>query len=132
MNEIDPAELSGLLDGELPPDRAAQVRAAIEADPARRAEYQRLCQLHAAWSAAAASAVFRPRLRAPGRRSLRFLAQVTCGLLVLGVVRFVPKFTPALLSALVPMVVLTVFLGWVLYRSMRATDADCDAIAMRP
>jgi hypothetical protein len=130
MNRVDPAELSALLDGELPPDRAAQVRAAIDADPALQAEYRRLCQLHATWSAAAASAAFRPQLGTLGRLSPRFYTPLACGMLALVVVRFVPKFTPAPLSALLPAVVLLIFLGWVLWHSARAADADGSAVAV--
>lgn len=73
MNGVDPAELSALLDGELPPDREAQVRAAMEADPALRAGYERLSRLDAAWSAAAASAAFRPQPREIGRLRPRMI-----------------------------------------------------------
>jgi anti-sigma factor RsiW len=131
MTRIDPAELSALLDGELPPERTAQVRAAIEADPALRAEYEQLCQSHAAWSEAAASAAFRPQLRAVRGRSLRLLAQGACGALALLVVRFAPKFAPSPAGALLPVAVLAILLGWMLYRSLRATDADCAAVAVR-
>ncbi|MBE3099940.1 MAG: hypothetical protein IMZ44_22710 [Planctomycetes bacterium] len=131
MNGVDPAELSALLDGELPPDRAAQVRAAIEADPALRADYERLSRLDAAWSAAASSAAFRPQPRAIGRLSLRFVARVACGLLALLLVRFAPWFTPAPLSSLLAAAVLAVVLGWVLFRSRQATAANGDAVAVQ-
>ncbi len=129
MNGVDPAELSALLDGELPPERAAQVRAAIEADPGLRADYERLSRLDAAWSAAAASAAFRPQPRAIGRPSLRFVARAACGLGALLLVRFAPWFAPAPLSPLLATAVLAAVLGWVLLRSMQATAANGDAVA---
>jgi anti-sigma factor RsiW len=60
---ISEEELSGLLDGELPPERAAAVRAAVEADPALREAFTRLQVDDAAWRAATKNARFRPAVR---------------------------------------------------------------------
>jgi anti-sigma factor RsiW len=62
---IDPSELSGLLDGELDPVRAQEVRAAIAADPALRAEFEALQDADRAWRDAAASAQFPAAVRVP-------------------------------------------------------------------
>jgi hypothetical protein len=57
---IDPAELSGLLDGELHSVRAAEVQAAIDADPHLAAAFRALGGDDLAWRRAAQTAAFQP------------------------------------------------------------------------
>ena len=90
---IEPHELSGLLDGQLDPQRAAEVRRAIEVDPGLRAEFDRLSALDRAWSLAARQAAFRPQVAWPrdrGAPALR-VAAVALALGALVAVRLLPK-----------------------------------------
>lgn len=67
MKRVDPCELSALLDGELTPERAAEVRQAIADDPALRREYEELTRLDDELQAHAREAVFQPRVEIPQR-----------------------------------------------------------------
>jgi anti-sigma factor RsiW len=57
---VEEFEVSALIDGELDPTRAAEVRAAIEQDPALHAQFLRLSEADRAWAGAAKLAQFRP------------------------------------------------------------------------
>jgi len=118
MNKIDPCEISGLLDGELSPERAAEVRAFIEADASARAEYQRLCRLHDVWSEAAASAAFQPRVRLNGAASPRVAVSVALGLVVLLAARFLPKLVLPLGGIAVQGFVLLAVVAWLVVESV--------------
>lgn len=63
MSDLDPAELSAFLDGELDAIRAAEVAAIIASDEDIRLEYELLKREDLQWRAIARSAAFRPRLR---------------------------------------------------------------------
>ena len=67
MKRIDPCELSALLDDELTPERAAEVRQAIADDPALRREYEELALLDDELQTHAREAVFQPRVEIPQR-----------------------------------------------------------------
>lgn len=123
MLPIDPAELSALLDGELPAARAEEVRAALAQDPSLRQSYERLVVLDADWTARAAAALFRPRVRmAPNWVSGRFLtAAAVLGLLGL---RLALKAQPPLVGAALEALLLALVVGWGLRRLLHATDAD--------
>jgi len=84
MNSVSPAELSGLLDGELDPARAAEVLAMIAADPELQSLYDTFRRDDAGWRAQAASAAFLPRVRLPARRqpSTRWAAALFLAVLV--------------------------------------------------
>lgn len=60
---IQEYELSGLLDGELTPIRAAEVLRAIESSEELQAEFEALRQLHETCQAAASQAAFRPEVQ---------------------------------------------------------------------
>lgn len=62
---VEAHELSGLLDGELDPQRAAEVRRALESDPELKAEFARMAGLEQRWSAAASRAAFWPSVALP-------------------------------------------------------------------
>jgi anti-sigma factor RsiW len=114
--EIDPHELSGLLDDELPPDRALYVRQAIDADPALQAQLKRFAQLDRAWSLAAAKASFKPNVAASSAVGLAPLAAGLFSLVILVALRFGSKLTTALGLAvtahIVVLVVLVLALVW--------------------
>jgi anti-sigma factor RsiW len=94
MSTIDPAELSALIDGELSPGRAAEVREAIDRDPALRAELARLRDLDAAYRAAASSAAFTPAVSLPAERSSS-PAALALALAALLLLRFLPPLLDA-------------------------------------
>jgi anti-sigma factor RsiW len=123
MVPIDPAELSALLDGELPAARAAEVRAALVQDPLLRQSYVQLAALDADWKAQAAAAMFRPRVqvsasRAPGR----FVAAAAVFALV--GLRIVLKAQPLLVGVAIESLLLALVVGWGLRRLNRAIEAD--------
>jgi anti-sigma factor RsiW len=90
---LEPHELSGLLDGELDPNRAAEVRRAVDADTELRAEFDHLSTLDRAWSLAAARAAFRPKVILPTSRGTptRQAVALALSLAVLLAIRFLPK-----------------------------------------
>ena len=57
---IEEHEISALIDGQLEPQRVAEVRSAIEQNAALRAEYERLLADDRTWTAAARTAQFIP------------------------------------------------------------------------
>lgn len=96
MRQVQDEELSALLDGELDPRRAEEVRALIQADPALRAEFDTLAKLNAQLSVAAEQMAFMPEVsfsatatsKTPSWHWGAGLAVV----LALVVVRLLPKF----------------------------------------
>jgi len=124
MPPIDPAELSALLDGELPAGRAEEVRAALSQDPVLRQSYEQLVACDANWSTRAAAAMFRPRVqldRAPFAGRFLTATAVVLGLLLL---RMALKALPPLYGAGLEALLLAIVVGWGLRRIMHATDAD--------
>ena len=65
MSDLDPAELSAFLDGELNAARAAPVEAIVAADEQVRAEYEMLEQADARWRSMALGAAFRHQVLWP-------------------------------------------------------------------
>jgi anti-sigma factor RsiW len=109
---IDPAELSALIDGELPPERARAIEALIAGDPALRAEYEGLRALDARWREAAGEAMFMPEVRlapAPVRIPLVGVAAVVLVLLLARVGgKFVETLGPMLLLNLAALALVAV------------------------
>ena len=62
IDPIQPYELSALLDGELPAQRAAEVREALRIDPVLQAEFAQLTVLDRRWLELAAQASFSPNI----------------------------------------------------------------------
>jgi anti-sigma factor RsiW len=62
MRQVEEYELSALLDGELDPQRAEEVRACIESDPALREEFDALKQLDGRLWRTAEQARFMPEI----------------------------------------------------------------------
>ena len=99
---VEPHELSGLLDGELDPQRVTEIRCAIEVDAQLRAEFDRLSALDHAWSAAVTGAAFRPRVSLPAYSPpVRLAVVLAVGLLILVAARLVPKMMLSFASAVV-------------------------------
>ena len=70
MKPIEPAELSGYLDGELGPDRIRELEAALADDPLLRADYHALANADSAWRSAVHQAAFAPNTQLPLSKSL--------------------------------------------------------------
>jgi anti-sigma factor RsiW len=111
MKPIDPAEISGLLDGELSPARADEVRQAIAENAALRQLHDTLVSLDLEWKAAAATAEFHPHTAPSGDREyLRVKSvAVVAGLLVL---RLVIKAATPGIGFLIELALLAALFGW--------------------
>jgi anti-sigma factor RsiW len=110
MKPIEGIELSGYLDGELEPDRAREVEAALERDPVLRAEFEALAEADKEWKSAGRLAGFVPQAQLPKKKSL-----VPAAVLVLLVgLRLMPKISDMFAWALVlHATVLAIALPWV-------------------
>lgn len=123
MKPIDPAEISGLLDGELSPARADEVRQAIAENSALRQLHDSLVALDVEWKAAAATAAFHPNTAYSGaRESLRVNSfAVVTGLLVL---RLVIKASSPSMGFLIQLALMAALLGWGLQWLLRVLAKD--------
>ena len=65
MTSFDPTELSALLDGELPAERARAIEAMLASDPDMRAQFEALRRADDAFRGAAHSAGFAPSIHLP-------------------------------------------------------------------
>jgi anti-sigma factor RsiW len=123
MQSIDPAELSAFLDGELPAERAAEVRAALAHDVTLRQSYEQLLALDADCKTQAAAAMFRPRVSfEAGLAFSRY--GIIAGVLGLLLIRVVLKAAPPLVGTGLVVLLLVLFCVWGLRRILHATDAD--------
>ena len=89
-------ELSALLDDELNPERASQLRSEVASDAMLRAEYEELARIDADLRAMADEASFLPKVELPAERATAWHlptgVDVTCALVL---VRFLPKLCEA-------------------------------------
>jgi anti-sigma factor RsiW len=67
MIPVQPEELSALIDGELDPQRAAEIKMQMAADPELRAAFDALRDLDGRWRRSARTAAFVPQVRLPTR-----------------------------------------------------------------
>jgi anti-sigma factor RsiW len=112
MKPIDPAEVSALVDGELPPDRAKEVRLAIADDQSLHRVYRELLAMDADLKLAAAQAAFQPRVVLPGAAG-NFGAGMFVAGVVLVLLRVVMKLTSPELAAGLATILLAAVIGWV-------------------
>ena len=127
MKPIEPEELSALLDGELPPDRADHVRRAMAEDPALRRLYDQLAALDAELKARASAMVFQPRLNLAEVLAEEGTPVLGRALLVgvsLVLLRLAVRLAPLADGAAVHAALLALALAWLLTRLVRATDED--------
>jgi len=115
MKSIEPAELFAYLDKEVSPERMIEIEMALQSDAVVRSEFEKLQASHLEWQAAARTLMFSPQITLPANRwhspSPSLIAGAVVMLLVL---RFVPKFTDVLLIAvLLHVAALSVILPWV-------------------
>lgn len=118
---VRPEEISALLDGELPPGRAEEVRRALAEDHSLREVYRQLVAVDGDLTAYAADCQFSPRLSMAGRLSMegrrpmpdRSIAAVACGLLA---VRVLAKLLLLPLGIGLQLAVLALLVGWLVWR----------------
>ena len=129
MSPIDPAELSALLDGELTPSRADEVRAALEHDPALKAEFEQLRQFDDTCRQAASTASFQPLVTIGVQPDAwSWAVPVMLGGAIL-TVRFLPKMWDlAMLGPLLHIVVLAIVLWWI----VRLASRDAPLLPLGP
>ena len=128
MQPVDPAELSALLDGELPASRAEEIRAALRQDPQLQRTYDQLVALDADWKERASTAMFQPQVSLEER----FIPGgwlVTAAILVLLGFRIAVKLQSPLLGSCLEVLLLAMLVGYGLHRIMHATDADRPRLA---
>lgn len=99
MNELDPLELSALLDGELDARRAAEVKALIAADAGVRAQYESLRRVDARLRSMAGPARFEPRVLLPKPSLGTSAAWLAAPALVIPSAWMVGKLTEAMSTA---------------------------------
>jgi anti-sigma factor RsiW len=92
MKPVDPAEVSALLDGELSPNRAKEVRCAIAEDSELRRVHEELSAIHRDLMTCAVAARFQPRISFV--KSTSFPA---VGILILGLAMLILRLTVKLL-----------------------------------
>ncbi len=114
MKEIESAELSAYLDGELDASRAEELETAMRNSPALQGEFRALQLADIRWQSAARSADFAPAVLTPKRKSLLELPlAIIVLLLVLLVLRFIPKLDDVLVVGIVlHLLVLALMLPW--------------------
>jgi anti-sigma factor RsiW len=123
---VDPAELSALIDGELPPERAGEVEARLAQDPALRAEYEALRANDARWRQAAGAATFVPTINLGRTREvpLPWLAAIV---LVLLAARLGGKFIGGLGPSMLLNLAALVVVGWAVLAAARHTGPAISA-----
>lgn len=131
MIPVDESELSGLLDGELDPERAAAVRRAIENDPALKAQFEQLTKLDGACRRSAEQAAFAPRVVMPTAPSSQAensfqinSASVAAALIALVAIYFAPKMLSGLVVGMSLHVVALVVVLWIISRVARPKIAE--------
>ena len=115
MKPVEPAELSGYLDGELDVARTAEVRELLSRDAALLAQFEALRATDANWRAAAASAAFVPRLQLPAPRArATSWARIAALALALIALRVLPKLGgPMVWGIALHAVALAIALVWI-------------------
>lgn len=124
MKPVDPAELSGLMDGELTPQRAAEVRRAIAQDESLRQTYQQMTALDARLRKVAAGVTFRANLALAGSAGPQMMV-VVLGAIGLLLVRIAAKLVSPLVGNGLELVVLAAVVAWVLVHLARQSEKDC-------
>jgi hypothetical protein len=123
MKPVSPEEISALLDGELMPGRAEEVRRAMVGDERLRRIYQQMAETDSALSSLAAACQFEPHVSLPSISpvpGISFYA-VVFGLLVVRILAKVLPFGPGIwLQALT----IALVAAWLLYRFLPTLRAD--------
>ena len=123
MRRIDPAEISALLDGELPPDRAQEVRLAIAEDASLRRVYQQLAAMDADLKASAAQAMFQPQVVLPAPE-IAYGVRIFFTSVILVILRLTMKLSPPQWATVLSIALLAVVVGWLLRRLLQVSEED--------
>jgi len=128
MERVDPSELSALLDGELTPERAAEVCQAMADHPALRREYEELARLDDDLRAHAREAVFQPRVEIPQRlRGPR--PHVAWIAPLLFIISLALRLLPLPIETGVEVAVVVILVPYVLRRLILASEQERRALA---
>jgi anti-sigma factor RsiW len=101
MNDLDEAELSAFLDGELDAARSERIEALIASDRHVRAAFDRLKIADLRLKSVAEAAAFRPVIRLPTPARLPAGSWLALSLLAVLIAWTVGKLTPSVTTALV-------------------------------
>jgi anti-sigma factor RsiW len=130
MKEVQDGELSALLDGELDSQRAEVVRAAINADPALREEFDALARLDARLRSAAEEAAFMPDVSFPAAAARQASAwhwpAGVALVLALIAIRFLPKLAELPLFGISLQVAACAAVSFIVVRMVRETEPLAD------
>ena len=128
MKPVSPEEISALLDGELSPDRAEEVRRAMAEDQALREVYRQLADLDRDLNSYAAACQFSPHLAWPSRSPALdvSLGAVALALLAVRILAKTLAFGPGLG---VQCVALALVVGWLLCRLLPRLQEDPSQVA---
>ncbi len=128
MKPIVPAEISALLDGELPPDRAEEVRLAIDQDASLLRVYQELTTMDADLKASAACAMFQPQVIMPAAED-GYGLRILFATIILVILRLAMKLSPPQLATMLSIALLAVVVGWLLRRLVQISEEECLLLA---
>ncbi len=131
---IEPHELSGLLDGEVTPQRAEEIRRLMEEDAGLRAEFERLKRFDKAWSTAASQAAFRPDVILPPQVKAQapWLTRLVPALCVLLVARLLSKLDSTFMLSVTVHATLLLLLIAALVRLHGSVDAPSPSAKSKP
>lgn len=121
MKPIDPMEVSALVDGELTPERAAEVRQAIARDAALRELYEQFTMVDADLNRCAAASTFNPRVSLSSTigTTRLYLPHIVLALLA---ARLIAKLAPLGFGITLQAVILLALLPWIVARLVRLAD----------
>ena len=123
MKPVDPAEVSALLDGELSPERAEQVRRAIAEDSELRCVFESLSVVQRDLTACAVAARFRPKISLA--TSTRFPAVGVLGFAAaMLILRLSVKLVPLGVGVILQATALALVLWWVSSCLVRLSHDD--------
>jgi anti-sigma factor RsiW len=131
VKPVSSEELSALLDGELSPERAHEVRAQLGTDMAMTTEFRMLTRLDNRWRDLASAAQFEPQVELPRRHLFSHWSAVVAGALILTGIRLAPKFLASAVTGLaLNVIALVLLLGAVFWFVKRdASDLDKSGVA---
>ena len=132
MKPVGPEEISALLDGELAPQRAEEVRLAIAEDQRLREAYQQLADMHDDLNCYALACQFNPSLSLPSlpRTTLdTSIWAIAFGLLAVRILAKTLAFGPAVG---VQLLALALFVAWLLCRLLPSLRNDRWQVAHEP
>lgn len=131
MKPITPEEISALLDGELPPERAAEVRRAIAENDEWRQLFDQLAATDQELRAYVVACRFQPRVALLARTEAisPMVFAFALGLLAL---RFLTKLIPFGPGIIIQAAAAALVFGWLLWRFVPTIEAAVGLASMIP